>query len=81
MKVPGKIVRLKSSRTKGAWRLLRICRSGKDPNLNAKHPKIINAAKIVGVSKAIKFLSEPTSSSSEDIMIKRRRLPGSFGTH
>ena len=61
-----------------AWRILRICKSGKDPHMTADNPKVVKAAEVVGVTKAISFLKRKRV--RRDIMDRSRRQPGSFGS-
>ena len=68
--------RTKKTPHQKAWEVLKICREGKDPHLTANSPSIQRAAKVVGVTRAIRFLTSPTG--SKDLMARGKRLPGSF---
>jgi len=53
-----------------------MCRNGEVPYLTASHPQVVEAANIVGVKKAIRYLLKPPTST--DIMDCGNRMPGSF---
>lgn len=68
-------VRRKFTHIQKAWKLLKICREGKNPALTADHPNVKRAADIVGVNRAITFLKRPIP--SKDLMTVGKRIPGS----
>jgi hypothetical protein len=78
LKKPKRIKRKKTKLEK-AWHLLTVFKSGVAKHLTPDHPKIVKAAEVVGVGRAIAFLKRP--SRSKDIMARNRRLPGSFQAH
>jgi hypothetical protein len=66
------------SKREQAWRILRICKSGTNTKLTVGHPKVVEAAEMVGIGRAIRFLTRPAS--SRDLMVMGRRQPGSFAS-
>jgi len=71
-------VKVRLSEKERAWRLLEVCRSGRNPKITASHPKVVKAAEVVGITRAINYLKRPVA--KRDLMARGRRQPGSFGS-